>query len=628
LTTQRLTQLMAQLEAENPGDRENSLYASVELSLRRLPEAVRERVQRLAVVHGGASLYPLCQVTGLERDDAIAVGNILVEVGMAEEQEYGYLRLDPALPAYLRLGHTPEQLGSLTATWTEAMVQLVYFLYQQRAQDFRIARGLTLLELPNLMALLDWLGQRLAADANLAERVVDTAGKIEQLLAPLNRPQALARAVTLREQAAAVLPEWGKAQFNNQRLQIERLLGQGQLQAAYDQAQALLAKTQAVGPTAYLGADYDLAMAHALLGRVLSTAGQAAPALELFVAAQQQFEANDDGSAPRMAAVTLTEQADCLQALGQLETAAAKYEENIQQAETLKDFRLMANVKERLATVRLRQGRYDEAISEYEAARTLFDQQNEPQSVAVIWHQTGMVYQKAGQFDAAEMAYRRSLELKIRTGMTDANGPASTLNQLGNLYQYNLNRPEEAVTFYRQAADIFVEQRDSQREGVIRNNIADTLRQLQRYDEARREIQRAIECDKPFGHAAEPWKTFNIRHQIETATGNPAAARAAWQQARDAYLAYRQQGGYAQFYGGKLVDQVLGLLAQQPIDAVQSQLAELTNNPEVSDSRKQLIQAMVAILNGSRDPALADDPALDYDDAAEVLWLIERLSSA
>jgi hypothetical protein len=42
-TTQRLTQLMAQLEAENPGDRENSLYASVELSLRRLPEEVRER---------------------------------------------------------------------------------------------------------------------------------------------------------------------------------------------------------------------------------------------------------------------------------------------------------------------------------------------------------------------------------------------------------------------------------------------------------------------------------------------------------------------------------------------------------------------------------------------------------
>lgn len=29
--------------------------------------------------------------------------------------------------------------------------------------------------------------------------------------------------------------------------------------------------------------------------------------------------------------------------------------------------------------------------------------------------------------------------------------------------------------------------------------------------------------------------------------------------------------------------------------------------------------------NGSRDPALADDPALDYADAADMLCLIERL---
>jgi hypothetical protein len=47
--------------------------------------------------------------------------------------------------------------------------------------------------------------------------------------------------------------------------------------------------------------------------------------------------------------------------------------------------------------------------------------------------------------------------------------------------------------------------------------------------------------------------------------------------------------------------------------------------PEASDSLKHLIQAMVAVLNGSRDPALADDLALHYGDAAEVLFLIERL---
>ncbi len=622
-TTQTVAALMAKLERENAGDRENSLYASVELSLRRLPEEVRERVNRLAVVHGGGNIIALSQVMDLDVEQAKAVAAMLIDVGMAEQQEYSYLRLDPALPAYLQLGQPPEHLAQLTTTWAEAMVQLVDFLYQQISKDSRLAFRLTLLELPNLMALLDYLMPRVEADSAMAEQVANTAGKVEQLLEFLNRPQALARAVALRERAAAALPAWGNARFENERLQIARLLGQGQLQAAYDQAQVLLAQAQAVGPTAYSGADYDLAMATNLLGQVYSAAGQASSALDLFIEAQRLFEDIDDGA--RMASVILARQADCLMVLGRLEDAAAKYEENIQLAENLEDFRQVAVGKGQLADVLRMQKRYEEAIAEHTAARTLFEQQNEPQMVAVAWHQTGIVYQEAGQYNAAETAYRQSLEIKTQMG--NRAGQASSLNQLGNLYDSCLNRHEEALTFYRQAADIYVQQGNLRYEGAARNNIANTLYKLQRYDEARGEIRRAIECRQPFGVAGEIWQSFSILHDIETATGNPAAARAAWQQARDAYLAYRQQGGYAQSYGGKLVDHVLGLLAQQKSNGVQPLFDQLTSDPNTSDSLKQLIQAMVAILNGSRDPALADDPALNYADAAEVLFLLERLSS-
>ena len=55
-TTENLHQLMAELDRKHPGDRENSLYASVELSLRRLPKEVREQIKPLAVFHGGANL--------------------------------------------------------------------------------------------------------------------------------------------------------------------------------------------------------------------------------------------------------------------------------------------------------------------------------------------------------------------------------------------------------------------------------------------------------------------------------------------------------------------------------------------------------------------------------------------
>ncbi|HMZ45060.1 MAG TPA: tetratricopeptide repeat protein, partial [Anaerolineales bacterium] len=204
-------------------------------------------------------------------------------------------------------------------------------------------------------------------------------------------------------------------------------------------------------------------------------------------------------------------------------------------------------------------------------------------------------------------------------------GQASSLLQLGNLYDDELNRPEEAVVFYRQAVDIAVEMGDLKNEGIRRNNIADTLRKLKRYDEARAEIMRAIECNKPFGHAAEPWTSFSILQQIEEVTGNPAAARAAWAQARDAYLAYRRQGGYAQGEEGQLVDQLLGMIQQGQSGEVMQFLEQAPEAADTPDWIKVLAPKILAILQGSRDKSLGDDPALYYADAAEVLFLIERL---
>ena len=177
---------------------------------------MRESVNRLAVFHGGGHLVNMAAVMGLDTEAIGAVAAQLIGVGMAEPQEYNYLRLDPALPAYLKLGQDPEPLAELESTWAEAMVQLVDFLYKQWSKDSKMALRLTLLELPNLMALLARLGPRVAAET--AEAISETAGKIEQLVAGLARPQALAQAVALRERAAAAIPAWGKARFNNERL--------------------------------------------------------------------------------------------------------------------------------------------------------------------------------------------------------------------------------------------------------------------------------------------------------------------------------------------------------------------------------------------------------------------------
>jgi hypothetical protein len=162
-TTQNVAALMARLEAQNKGDRENSLYASVELSLRRLPVELRPLVNRLAVFHDGGHVAIMAAVMGIEANQIGAVAEMLIGVGMAEMQEYNYLRLDPALPAYLKLSHDPStssgqaQLAELETAWAEAMGQLVNFLFQQRFQDAKLAQNLGIFELPNLIALLGWL---------------------------------------------------------------------------------------------------------------------------------------------------------------------------------------------------------------------------------------------------------------------------------------------------------------------------------------------------------------------------------------------------------------------------------------------------------------------------------------
>ncbi|MCP4567491.1 MAG: tetratricopeptide repeat protein, partial [FCB group bacterium] len=621
-TTQNVAEMMAELERKNKGDRGNSLYASVELSLRRLPPEVREQVNRLAVFHGGGHLAIVAAVMELDTDKIGAVAEMLIGVGLAEGQEYSYLRLDPALPAYLKLGQTPERLSELETVWAEAIIQMVYFLYGQLSKDGNMAARLTLLELPNLMALLDRLDRQVKADSSTADQVANISGTIEGLLANLGRPQALAQAVALRKRAAEMIPEWGKARFENERLLIERLLQQGQLQPAFEKAQALLDKAKEVGPTAYKGADYDLAMAHFMLGRVLSRRGQMAPALELLLEAQRLFEVLGK-QGDRMASVTLAEQADCLVDLGRLDEAVQTYEENIKKAEKLHDSRQIAVGKGQLATVRMLQGKYDEAVTGFKEARAIFEQLNDPTMVATAWHQIGYVHAEAEHYDEAETAYRRSLEIKTRTN--NRTGQATTLNQLGYLYSNYLDRPEEAVTFYRQAADIAVELGDLAAEGTRRNNIAAVLCKLKRYDEARSEIMRAIESNRPFGHAVEPWKSFSILQDIETADGNHEAARSAWQQARESYLAYRQQGGYAQTSGGELIDKILDSAQKGDTSEAIQYLTQVTQEKDTPDWLKTFAPKIVAILNGSRDTSLAVDPALHYADAAEILFLIEQL---
>jgi hypothetical protein len=203
---------------------------------------------------------------------------------------------------------------------------------------------------------------------------------------------------------------------------------------------------------------------------------------------------------------------------------------------------------------------------------------------------------------------------------------ASTLGQLGLLYDVVMQRPEDALPFYRRAIEIFGEIGDLAKEGGIQSNLAATLIRLQHNNDARLAIRRAIECKARFGTAAEPWKTWTILAIIETADGNSAAAADARHQALGAFVAYRRDGGENQSASGRLALAVLQALASGESAAVASSLQQLTAAPQAA-SMLPFLTALQAITAGSRDRSLAEDPGLSYDQAAEVLLLIEALEA-
>lgn len=619
-TRARLAELMAQMERDHPGEREKSLYASVELSLRRLPTEMQKRVNVLAVFHGGVDLDMLRAMMEWEADDVTALAAGLIGTGLATPDPYNHLSLNPALCPYLRARASAEPLTDWLARWVTVMLSYVEFLGQQHGQDTLLAATLTQLELPNLMALLTEVER-----AGLAGATIGLCTSLHDLLKSLGRPRLLQRVVAACDAAQAALGEgWSHARFQAERTRIEQLLAQGRLQAAFDGAQALRQRAQSAGETAYQGADYDWAMACVLLGRILQSAGAAGAALPWLEEARQRFEhveaARPGRGAARMASVSIASTADCLLNLGRLDEAAAAYERVIQLAEARKDHRNMAVGKGQLGTVRLLQHRYADALAAHEGARQTFESLGEPGSVATAWHQIGRVHQEAGQPQAAEEAYRHSLAIEVQRG--DVAGQAISLHQLGDLYG-QLGRLEEAAAIYRQAADRFTDDRAG--EGHTRNNLADTLHKLERLDEARQEIERAIVCKQGLGHAAELWKTWGILSGIETDAGRLPEAQQARRQAIEAYWAYRRDGGENQDPDGQLCNTICQQVQAGHTAEVLEQLRQLEAAPNSPTWLPPLLPVLQAIVAGSRDPALAEALEFSYDTAAEVLWLIERL---
>jgi hypothetical protein len=239
----------------------------------------------------------IATVLGLdtEKDEEVALAQQLIGVGLAEMLPYGYLRLNPALGPALLGGLDAAQREAARDAWAEAMAQLAGFLDQQRDKDAQLAATLTLLELPNLLAGLEHLHR--TADA---QRVVTVAAIIEDLVAKLGRPRALAQATAIRADVTKRLGEWSHARHLSESAAVERLMESGRRAEAVAAARAQLTKARRRVKNAYEEAAYDLAMCYIRLGRAFSSGGDRNAALVPLAEARVRFQrladAGDDNA--------------------------------------------------------------------------------------------------------------------------------------------------------------------------------------------------------------------------------------------------------------------------------------------------------------------------------------------
>jgi tetratricopeptide (TPR) repeat protein len=621
-STENLQRLMAELHQKFPGDRENSLYASVELSLRRLPLPIRQELACLARAQGGIHKDVLRKILGADEEHVTSLLSQLVQVGLAQQLEYGYFRIDPALPSYIRRELNEAGLEAVTVRWVDATAEFTFHLYQQLFKDAQVASRLTQLALANLMELLVLL-----EEMTTPELTVETATRIEALLSQLGYQQAITQAIRVRDNAAKKLTGWGQAAHYAESAHVDRLLGQRKTQEAVAVAKQLLVRSVDAGPGAYAGAPYDIATAHYRLGNALYWSGDANAALTLVDEAQRRFQVlarAGNAHAERMLAVTAATTGDCLRLLGKLEKAAEAYQEAIDQATRCEDKRQVITSMNNLGVVRVEQRRIDEAMGIFNKVLPMVESFEEPRNVAMVLLQIGEALGHVGQIAQAEHFLQRALAIQVQ--QQNMAGEADVMTQLAVMYD-GAGRLEEAVVCHQRAAEIYVKLSNQIAEGAVRNNLGITFLRLRRFDDARRALLRAIECNKPYGHSGRLWNSWGHLHNLERAVGNAAAAAEARRNAVESYMAYRRDGGETLTQYAAIYSRVVEGIKQGNLNELEQQLAARANE-STHPHERVLIAKLQMLTKGDRSPALAEDPNLDHRDTVELLLLLESLGQS
>jgi tetratricopeptide (TPR) repeat protein len=552
--------------------RNRSLLASLDYSLRRLTDAQRALLPRLAPFEGGTLEPMLKEITEIADDEWQDLRTGLENAALisADPDVPFYLRFHPILAPALRAQPGADD-AALLARYTVRYAALANYLYHEDDRNPHAVRALVRRELPNLRRAFDALR---AQEAH--EQAVAMADSIARFLGYFSLGRELADLRGKQEAAAAALTASEEGTLSQAALlhasgQGEDAFNRGDLRAAYALFSDLLARIEQQPPEAPRGpGSYAHCVTLHMLARCLRNGGQPGMAEQTLRRALEVIDAliaaaPENQGRIRQRGGLLTDLGDVLMLQGRYAEARAAYEESLEVKRTIGgDKRGEGVVLGQLGTLALRQRDYADATRRYREALDLFRALNEPAMQATAWHQLGMVAEEQRQWDEAERCYREALILDERRG-NDA-GAATTCNHLANVAQL-AGRPAEAAGWYRRA--LVIDERIGNHKDVAidLNNLANLLKDeiragrmgRERLAEARGYAERALAIRETLDASSEIWMTLNILADIADLEGQAEQAAA---------YRRRERETFAQFAGNRYhIDQQHGALIAAIADA-------------------------------------------------------------
>lgn len=599
---------------------------SISSALQTLPEATQLALSKLSVLNEGGNLVVISHVARSESvETAKAMMEEVVKTGLAEEKAHTYYRFEPELLEYLKHTCRPEQQQVSQQHWLAAMDQLLGFLYQQHFEDTKMAEKLCGYERANLMAYLAELSTAPNLHADSANAVMELLRRMETLLEKQDCPDDSAKITQWMANAEALLGDWGPLRFDQERQNVEGLIAQGSMLPASKAAQALLQQCHQVGAEAYDGADKDLAYANILLARVLKLGGSGEQALNYLQQAQSLLEpsASTDKAAGMYMVASLMEQGECLLAQRQLVPAEVVYSKAIELADAIGDLRGSGIAQTQRASVYTLLKRPADALRGYQSALDVFEQMDESVLIVNVWHQIAMLHRVNEDYVSATDALTSAVELLKSQGNTV--GVISTLLELGGVSEQR-DVLAEAVNYYQQAFELAKESADGYRQAAAANMLADAFRKQGEIKQALKTLELAGSLGQQYGHAAEPWKTWNILSELYADNDNPEGAQKARQQSIEAYVSYRVDGGQNNEGEGQLCAMVLQAIQTGKDDEVRKLITQLSENKAWQTADYQaLLKTLTQLLNGERNLPLLENTELGYRHVAELMLLQDRL---